>query len=67
MCIAAPGKVLNVSDGYARVDLGKEKKEVRADLFKTKPGDWVLVFGNQIIDIISKERAKELIQSMVSL
>jgi len=64
MCIAIPGKVLSVSDGYARVDVGVERKEVRSDLFRPKPGEWVLVFGNQIIEVITREKAKELIRSM---
>ena len=66
MCIAVPAKVMSVSDGYAKVDVGKERREVRSDILHPKAGDWVLVFGNQIIDVITKEKARELIRSMES-
>ncbi len=64
MCIAVPARVLETSGEYARVEMGSERKEVRTDMFSPKPGEWVLVFGNQVIDIITKDKAKELIQSM---
>lgn len=62
MCLAIPGKVLEVHGKKATVDFTGIKKEVNVDLIKVKKDDYVLVYSNHIIETISKKQAMEILE-----
>lgn len=65
MCLTLPGQIISIKRKLAQVDLGK--KIVCAKMIdKTiKTGNWVLVYGDLILEkISSKEAAK--IQTLLS-
>ena len=60
MCIAIPGRVSEVSGKKILVDFSGRLFSAESHFVKVKPGDWVLVFGNNIIEKTTKKRAREI-------
>jgi hydrogenase expression/formation protein HypC len=61
MCLALPGRITNIQDGYAQVDYGGVSKQASVRLFKdAKVGDRVLVHAGFIIQILDKDDGDEL-------
>lgn len=60
MCIAIPGKVVEVNYPFAIVDFKGTKRKVRIDLLDDlKEGDWVLVHVGIAIQKVDEEEAKK--------
>lgn len=67
MCIAIPGRVLETKGKTARVDFYGKPMDVRADFVSVNSGDHVLVFGDTVIEIVSKERADQIMKGLGGL
>lgn len=60
MCLAIPGKILDIKDdNSATVDFGGVKRPVRLDLVDAKVGDYVIVHTGYAISVLDKEEAEE--------
>jgi len=59
MCLAIPGKVSEVQGKRIIVDFSGRKAPAQSHFVKVKKGDWVLVFGNYIIEKTTERRARE--------
>ncbi len=58
MCIAIPGRVTEVRDGQAQVDvLGSPRKAGTALYPDVQPGDYVLVNAGLIVEILPPDEA----------
>ena len=70
MCLAIPGRVLEIDAGLAKVDFGGVRRRIGVGLVPAvKPGDHVLVhagFAIQIIDLEEAERQLALIREIDS-
>lgn len=55
MCLARPGKVLEVKENSAILGYGEERREVGVEYLKPKEGEYVLVSGGQIIQKVDKK------------
>lgn len=53
MCVAMPGKVVEINDGIAKVDFSGNIVQARTGLVNTKLGDYVLVHAGCIIQVLS--------------
>lgn len=61
MCLAIPGRVVDIKDGMAEVDYGGVSKKASTRLFENvKPGDRVLVHAGFIIQILDEKSGAEL-------
>ena len=60
MCVALPGKVIEVKDGGAVVDFSGNRVNARAGLVDGKAGDMVLVHAGCIIQKVSEQEADEM-------
>ncbi len=60
MCVAIPGKVIEVKDGKAVVDFSGNQVTAYAGLVKIKPGDFALVHAGCIIQTMKRQEAEEL-------
>jgi len=58
MCLQVPGKVIEIKENRALIDYEIEKRTALIADIKPKKGDWVIVVGQFIIDIVSEENAK---------
>lgn len=59
MCLARPGKVIEVKEGRAVLDYGDHKREVKTGYIKPNKGDYVIVMNKQVIQKVPEEEAKE--------
>ena len=58
MCLQIPGKVIEIKDNKAIIDYDIEKRAAVIADVKCKKGDWVIVVGRFVVDIIPKNIAK---------
>ena len=62
MCIAIPGKVVEVDGARARVDYSGNQVTVNTGLVEPKVGQYVLVHAGCAIEVMEKDKAEELIE-----
>ena len=62
MCIAVPGKVIEINESTAKVDFSGNKVDVNIGLVKPEVGQDVLVHAGCAIEVMDKEKAEELIE-----
>lgn len=60
MCVAVPGKVVEISDGFATVDYNSNRIKAGTGAADVKPGDYVLVHAGLIIQKLSESEALEM-------
>lgn len=60
MCVALPGKVIELNDRDAVVDFNGNQVNARAGLVDIKVGDYVLVHAGCVIQKVSKQDMDEL-------
>lgn len=62
MCIAIPGKIISIDSSRAKVDFNGNVVDVNVGLIDPKVGDYVLVHAGCAIEVMSKDKALELIE-----
>ena len=60
MCVALPGKVIEINGRDAVVDFSGNKVTARAGLVDIKVGDYVLVHAGCVIQKVSKQDMEDL-------
>lgn len=61
MCIAVPGKVVEIDGSKAKVDYDGNTVDVNIGLVEPKIGQYVLVHAGCAIEVMEKDKAQELI------
>ncbi len=68
MCLAVPGKILEIKENMARVEVGGFLREISLDLCpEVSVGEYVLIHAGFAIEKVDEEDAKEtlaLLQKM---
>lgn len=62
MCLAIPGRVVEIKEGKAIVDYGKEKREANVINDEIKVGDYVVVQNKLILQSVPEKQALESIK-----
>ncbi len=62
MCIAIPGKIVSIDYPKAKADFNGNLVDVNVGLVDAKLGDYVLVHAGCAIEVMSKDRAMDLIE-----
>lgn len=64
MCLAYPGKVVELDGDFARVDFGEGtiRDGVNISLVQAKVGDYVLVHAGYAIQIVDETEARETLR-----
>jgi len=64
MCLAYPGKVVQLDGDFARVDFGEGtiKEGVNISLVQAKIGDYVLVHAGYAIQIVDEAEARQTLK-----
>ena len=60
MCVALPGRVIEIEGTTAVVDFQGNRVRAEAGLVCVKPGDSVLVHAGCILQVLSEEEGKQL-------
>ena len=67
MCIARPGKVLELSGSSARVDFNGNIVNVNTGLVEPQVGQYVLVHAGCAIEVMEQDKANEIIELFAEL
>ena len=67
MCVAIPGRVIEVSDNMARVDFSGNVVNVSTGLVEPEIGQYVLVHAGCAIEVMEQEKAQEIIDLFTEL
>lgn len=62
MCIAIPGKIISIDAPRAKVDFNGNIVDVNVGLIDPVVGEYVLVHAGCAIEVMSRDRALELIE-----
>jgi hydrogenase expression/formation protein HypC len=62
MCVAYPGKVIDIDGRMARVDFAGNVLRVNVGVVDTRPGDYVLVHAGCAIESMTEEKAMEILE-----
>lgn len=60
MCVAAPGRIVDINSDTATVDYSGNKIKANKGIVDTKIGDWVLVHAGLIIQVLPEDEAKNM-------
>lgn len=60
MCVALPGKVIEVKDGIAKIDFSGNIVNAMAGLVELKAGDYALVHAGCVIQKMSEGEARDI-------
>lgn len=60
MCVAAPGKIVDINSDTATVDYSGNKIKANKGIVDAKIGDWVLVHAGLIIQVLPEDEAKNM-------
>ncbi len=63
MCLAIPGKVVEISEDKAVIDYGFEKRTAKLSVVKPRIGDYVIVSAGFVIEILDEENARKMIEA----
>lgn len=61
MCVAVPGKVIQIKGDYAKVNIMDNITEANIKLVDTKVGDYVLIHAGCVIEVLKEDVAEEIL------
>ena len=62
MCVAVPGKVIEINGASGKVDFGGNTLDVNLGLVNAAVGDYVLVHAGCALEVVDEDQANELIK-----
>ncbi len=62
MCVAAPGKVIEINGDTAVIDYNGNKVKANKGIVDIKIGDYALVHAGLIIQVLPEDEAKSMIE-----
>ncbi len=67
MCVAVPGKVIEINGDFAKINIMNNITEANIKLVEVKLGDYVLVHAGCVLEVMKKDAAKELLEIFEAL
>ena len=62
MCLAIPGKIIDINGDVGDVDFGGVTKQTNISMVNAKVGDWVVIHAGFAIEVMDEEDAQETIK-----
>lgn len=62
MCVAAPGKIIEIDGSTAKIDYSSNITTVNKGIVDCKVGDWVLVHAGLIIQVLPENEAEYMVE-----
>lgn len=62
MCVAVPGKVIEIKGTIGKVDFGGNTLNINLGLVDAAVGDYVLVHAGCALEVLAEDRANELLR-----
>lgn len=61
MCVAVPGKIIQIKGDYAKVNIMDNITDANIKLVDVKIGDYVLIHAGCVIDVLKEDVAEEIL------
>lgn len=61
MCVAVPGKIIEINGDMAKVNIMNNITEVNIRLVSAKLGDYVLIHAGCVLEVLKKDVAEEIL------
>ncbi len=61
MCVAVPGKIIEINGDNAKVDIMNNICEVNIKLVSVNIGDYVLIHAGCVLEVLKKDMAEEIL------
>jgi hydrogenase expression/formation protein HypC len=61
MCVAVPGKIIEIEGDFAKVDIMGNITNANIRLVDARIGDYVLIHAGCVIEILRKDMAEEML------
>ncbi len=61
MCVAVPGKIIQIKGDYAKVNIMDNITDANIKLVDAKIGDYVLIHAGCVIDVLKEDVAEEIL------
>ncbi|SEU12942.1 hydrogenase expression/formation protein HypC [Lacrimispora sphenoides] len=61
MCVAVPGKIIQIKGDYAKVNIMDNITDANIKLVDAKIGDYVLIHAGCVIDVLKEDLAEEIL------
>ena len=61
MCVAAPGKIIEIDGNTAKIDYSSNITKVNKGIVDCKVGDWVLLHAGLIIQVLPENEAEYMV------
>ena len=67
MCVAVPGKIVEINGDFAKVNIMNNITQANIKLVDAKVGDYVLIHAGCVLEVMKKEAAEELLDIFTDL
>ncbi len=67
MCLAFPAVLKSVDGKRGIVEVNGEERKVKLGFLKVKPGDYVVIHANRVVDTISEEEYLKTMEALQGL
>jgi hydrogenase expression/formation protein HypC len=61
MCVAVPGKIIEINGDLAKVDIMNNITQANIALVSAKIGDYVLIHAGCVLEVLKKDAAEEIL------
>lgn len=61
MCVAVPGKVIEINGDYAKINIMDNVTQANIRLVEVKLGDYVLIHAGCVLEVLKKDVAEEML------
>lgn len=58
MCVAAPGKIIEINKGRAKIEYSSNITQADIGIVDAKVGDWVLVHAGLVIQVLPENESE---------
>jgi len=62
MCLAVPGKIVNIEGDVGDVDFGGVIRKANITMVEAKVGDWAIIHAGFAIEIMDEEEAQKTLE-----
>lgn len=62
MCVAAPGRIIEIKNRDATIEYASNKTHANIGIVEAKVGDWVLVHAGLVIQVLPEDEANYMIE-----
>ncbi len=67
MCVAVPGKIIEIKENVAKVNIMNNITQVNVSLVSAQVGDYVLIHAGCVLEVLKQDVAEEILSLLSEL